>query len=443
MQSFRMNPDGQTQNVEGRPCHKRKPRRVALMLTLALGLFASVPKEACGQEALRQSLAGQEVAKAQKDATATTGYYNLLLGRTSLRFSSGLGMQYNDNVRLQHNDPEGDIIFIPSLNTQSHTPLTENNSLDISLGAGYSAYVINPDLNQFNIAPGSGIIFNIFIGDFTINLHDRISIIENGYQNASANGNGDNSSLVNAAGTSATWDLNQVILTAGYDHVNYISLGSSQSQPNGQSDNVFMNTGVRLRPEITVGVTAGGSHVTYDQSNSSASPDATQWSVGGFSRLQISEYLSAQLDAGYTDLRPEGTSTNLSTSDNTGMYFDLSLQHRVNRFLTYSLSAGRSQDLQAQGQPYTTYFVRLMPGWNLIKNYSISTPFWWEQGTQIYNQAHTSNTYDQYGGGLNVGRQLTQKLSGMVSYQFIKETANQPDLNYTVNIISLNFSYQF
>jgi hypothetical protein len=414
-----------------------------LLLTMAFCLPLCAPKKICGQEALRQSLAGEEVTRAQQNAAATIGYYNLLLGETALRFSTGLGVQYNDNIHLQNDHPQGDFIFTPNLNTQIHSPLTENNSLDISLGAGYSAYVNNPDLDQFNITPGSGIAFNIFIGDFAINLHDRVSITENGYQNPTVNGNGNNASLVNAAGTDVAWDLNQVVLNAVYNHVNYVSLGSSQSAPNSASDNLSLNAGVRVRPEIIVGVEGGGSQIDYDQSSQNTSPNTKQWSVGGFGRLQISEYLNAQLDAGYTALTPESTSTNLVTSDTSGFYFDFSLSHRLNQFLNYSLSAGRSQDLQAYGQPYSTYFVRLTPNWNFIKNYQFSTPVWWVQGTQIFNQANTSNTYDQYGAGFNIGRPITQKLSSSLSYQFIKETSGQANLNYIVNIISLNFSYQF
>lgn len=414
------------------------------MLAMGLCVMAFLTKEACGQEALRQSLAGESVAQTQKDAAASTGYYNLLLGHTSLRFSAGMGAQYNDNIHLQNDDRQGDFIFIPSLNTQTHTPLTDNNSLDISIGAGYSAYVSHPDLDQFFLTPGSGIAFTLFIGDFAINLHDRISVTENGYQNPTVNGNGNNASLVNAAGTTVTWDLNQVVLVTGYDHVNYASLGSSsQSQPNAASDNVSLNAGVRVRPEIIVGVAAGGSQVSYDQSSPNATPNTKQWSAGGFGRLQISEYLSAQLDAGYTSLHPASTATNLSTSETSGLYFDLSLTHRVNRFFTYSLSAGRSQDLQAYGQPYTTLFARWTPSWNFIRNYSFSTPIWWMQGNQTYTQANTSNAYNQYGAGVSLGRQLTQKLSGTLSYQFIQETSDQANLNYIVNLISLNFNYQF
>ena len=159
-------------------------------LTMVVCFLASLTQEAVGQEALRLSLAGDAATRANREATATIGYYNLLLGRTAWRFSAGLSAEYDDNVSLQPQNPEGDFIFRPNFNAQMHRPVTEKNSLDISLGVGYSEYLQHGDLNQFYINPGSGFSFDIYLGDFAINLHDRISVTENAYENPGANSNG-------------------------------------------------------------------------------------------------------------------------------------------------------------------------------------------------------------------------------------------------------------
>jgi outer membrane protein assembly factor BamA len=126
------------------------------------------------------------------------------------------------------------------------------------------------------------------------------------------------------------------------------------------------------------------------------------------------------------------------------MYFGTSLSHRVNRWLDYTLSADRSQNLQSYGQPYTTYNVRWSPSWNVIRKISLSTPVWWQHGKQYYYATGAGDSaYDQYGVGLNLGRQLTQKLSSALAYQYVQETSDSGGQNYTVNTISLNFTYQF
>ena len=392
------------------------------------------------------SLAGDLAAESQRQAESTIGYYNLLWGPVAWRFSSGLGLDYDDNINLQSQNREGDFIFRPNLNTQMHWPVTQKNSLDVSLGAGYSLYATHSELNQFYVNPGSGLSFNIYAGDCVINLHDRISITENAYQNPTAGGNGNYAQLENTAGVSTLWDLNKLVAQLGYDHVNDVSLGSSQQVPDTTSENWFLNAGVHFLPANHRG---RGRRGWADQLQPRASPrphqpDATQWNAGVFCKAQISEYISGQIDAGYTVYTPSATGafTNLSSAAN--LYFQFSVSHRVNRFLNYTLSAGRSTESSFYGQPYDYYFARLQPNWNIFRKYQLSTPFWWQKGTQLYAPGgRRRRITTRYGAGINIGRAITQKLSGSLGYQFVRESSSQSSLNYTVNIVSLNFSYQF
>lgn len=413
---------------------------------VAAGLLISTG-HACSQDALRMSLAGDLAAETQRQAANSLGYYNLQMGPTAWRFSSGLGLQYNDNVRLQSQNQQGDFIVRPNLNTQMHWPITKWNSLDMSLSAGYSFYVTHSDLNRVYMNPGSGLSFNIYVGDCVINLHDWISITEYSYQNPTASNNGRYSRLENAVGASALWDLNKVVTQLGYDHVNDVSLGSNQQQPDAASDNWFANAGVRVLPELMAGVESGLGLISYDQGQSAPQrPDATQWNAGAFSKWQVSEHINTRLDAGYTVYSPSSTSgfTNLNNSAN--LYFQFLITHQVNEFFDYTLSASRITVSTFYGQPYDTYTVRLQPNWKIFRKFSLSTPFWWKRGNQLASNIYGlggANSYDQYSAGINIGRNLTQKLSSSLGYQYVRETSSQSGLNYTANIVSLNFSYQF
>lgn len=426
-----------------------KIRRQWPLLFLAAAVWFTLPGIGRTQEALRVSMAGDLAAAAQQQANSTIGYYNLLLGPTAWRFSAGLGLEYNSNVRLEPNGG-GDLIIQPSVDVDFHWPVTLKNSLDISLAAGYSEYLRNPDLSQLFINPGSGLSFNVYVGDFKINLHDRVSITQNAYQNAGVSGGNQNlSSMENTVGIAGTWDLDKLVTNLGFDHVNNISLSSSPGQlPDGSSENLFVNSGIRVRPELLLGLEAGGSVITYNQSSSAnapAYPNAVQWSVGAFGSAKLTEHMDVRLDAGFTDYMPDSTtSTNLVAHDAAGLYFSLSLSHRVNNLLNYTLSAGRNADLASYGQPQAYYFVRFTPNWNLLQKYSISTPLWWQKGKWLYNSIASPVTdYQQVGAGITVSRGLTKKLSASVGYQFVKEISSQASLNYTVNTLGLNLSYQF
>ena len=397
--------------------------------------------KARSQDALRMSLTSDATAETQQQQENTIGYYNLLMGPVAWRFSSGLASDYDDNVRLQSQNPEGDFIFRPNLKTQMHWPVTPKNSLDVSLDAGYSFYMTHSGMDQLYVNPGSGLSFNIYAGDCVINLHDRIFITESTYQNPAAGGNGSSEQLENTAGANAFWDLNKLAVQTGFDHVNNISLGSGRKVPDATSENWFLNAGVHPVPEMTLGIEGGLGLLSYDQSQS-GEPDATQWNAGVFCKAQISEYISGRFDVGYTVYSPSttGAVTNLSSSAN--LYFQFSATHQVNQSISYSLTVGRSTDSSFYGQPYDHYFVRLQPNWGFFRKYQLTTPFWWEKGSRLYAQGGTTD-YDQFGAGINIGRGITEKLTGNLGYQFVRESGGQSSLNYTVNIVSLSFSYRF
>jgi len=427
------------------PSRGRAVARLAgLALVAAAGLFLW-GQNGFSQEALRISLAGDFAAESRQQAASTLGYYNLLLGPVAWRFGAGLEIDYNDNVHAEAQNSEGDIVIHPNLTAAMNWPVTTKNTLNFTIGAGYSYYLQHSDLNQLYINPGSGLAFDIYVGDFVINLHDRLSVTENSYQNQSSSGNTIYASLQNDAGMTALWDLNKAALEFGYDHVNYISLNASGQQaplPDAASENVFLNAGLRVLPEILAGVEAGGGAISYERAGTNSlaanSPDATQWNAGAFCSAKISEYLDVRLDAGYTVFTPDSTSTNFTAS--TGYYFQFEVTHRVNRFVSYSLSAGHSLDFSYSGQPFDRYFANLTPQWNILRNYSISTPVGWERSSESYSQGVN---YDQYTAGITIGRQLTQKLSGSVGYRFIKESSSLSNQNFINNIVSLSFSYQF
>jgi hypothetical protein len=416
----------------------------SLLAAASLLFFAG---QAHCQEALRMSLAGNVAAESRRQAASSIGYYNLLLGPVAWRFSTSLAMDYEDNINLQSQNKEGDLIIRPNLNAQMHWPVTLQNSLDASLGVGYSFYVRRSDLDQFYMTPGSGLSFDIYAGNCVINLHDRVSVTQSAYQNPTANGSKSFAQLDNSAGVSATWDMNKLVAQFGYDHATDTSIGSVRQVPDTASDNWFANAGLHLLPQLTAGVEGGLGLISYSQTQSAPTqPDALQWNAGVFAQFQISQYISGKLDAGYTVYTPSATAAFPNPGSSSGIYFQFSLTHQLNQFISYSLSAGRSTESSVFGQPYTLYFARLQPDWKVFKKYSLSTPLFWQKGNQLASQLYGtggSSDYTQYGAGFNIGRALTRKLTASLAYQYVRENSTQSGPTYTVNIVSLNLSYQF
>jgi hypothetical protein len=428
-------------------CHAQCARRQGCVAWAVALLFLApgTLTPARGQEAVQMSIASEQAAAARRQAASTIGYYNLKLGPTAWNFGAGLGTEYNSNVYYTESNPEGDFIFRPQINTRMLWPVSEVNSINLALGGGYSAYVKNPNLDRVFITPGTELSFDLYAGDFWINLHDRFSITEDTYQNPSVANSGNYSELQNALGVATTWDLNKAVVRVGYDHVNYDNLNggtgqNSGGQPSGYSEVFSASAGYHVKPAMVAGVEMGGSLLTYTTTTTNTPySNASQWNVGGFYDTPVSDYIHFTAHAGYTVYTPESSGATTASQFN-GMYAQLDITHRLNQYVTYTLSGGRTLSVAFQGGTVDRYFARWQANWQIVRKVTLGTSFSFENGTDLYAGGET---YNQYGPGISLSRSITEKLSSSLGYQFYLRDSNQPNRNYTVNIVSLNLNYTF
>ncbi len=249
-------------------------------------MVRSVAETAQAQESVRMSLAGAAAAQARQDAAQSPDYYNLQIGPTYWRFESGLGLQYNDNVLLGQDSRQGDFIVSPSFDTRFRWPISDKQSLNLTLGAGYWVYAQHPTLDRIFITPNSEVSFDVSAGDFLFNLHDRFSITQSTYNDPTVSGNGGYSQLQNSLGISTLWDLNKLGLKFSYDHSDYVELTGGLNQPDRTGEIFSVSAGYTLRPFMVLGLELGGGLLNNSSAGTNASyPDTTEWNVG---KLQLS-----------------------------------------------------------------------------------------------------------------------------------------------------------
>jgi hypothetical protein len=397
------------------------------------------------QESLRMSLASADAARVRREAAARSSEYNLQLGPTAWSFGGALSLQYNDNLRNSSVAQQQDLITRPQLDTRMHWSVSDVNALDLSVGAGYAIYATHPEYDRPFVTPGSELSFDLYAGDFWVNLHDRFAIIENGYLDPTVTGIGDYERLDNAAGLTATWDLNKVVVKVGYDHVNYIALGGLRTQPDAVMEVFSSSAGYLIKPGLQAGLEAGVSLVHYasvpnNPLSSLYYSDGTQWSVGGFYDAQLTEYIRGRLSAGYTRFLPDSELASLLGQDFSGVYAQVTLMHRLNRFLEYSLSGGRMLNFAYYGGKVDQYFATLAAAWHIFQKTSLGTTFSYQHGLSL---SFTREEYDWFGPGLVLERRLTSKLTGSVGYQYYWRGSNLPDRGYSVNVATVRANYKF
>lgn len=390
------------------------------------------------------SLAGADAAAARRRANSTVGYYNVRLGPTVWRLGSSLGTEYNSNVRYTQNG-EDDVIIRPGINAEMLWPVSDQNSLNLSLGGGYSAYLKNPDLSRWFVTPGSEIAFDVYAGDVWINLHDRFSITQDSYQDPTVAGIGDYARLENVAGVGAVWDLNKIIVRSGYDHANYLTVsGGSGNVPDGQNEIFNASVGYELKPEMTLGIEAGFAYIQYQKDERTIFENATQWNVGPFYDVQLSDYMRLNLSAGYTSFKPSlARALPFSfESDLDGFYASGQVRHRLNKYLDHSITAGRSISYTFYGGTADITQVRWQGNWHVLEEINLSTSVSYETGTQ-YNFGKES--FDRVGGGFSLGRAITRKLGATAGYQYYVRNSDWQGSarDYSTHIVDLNLSYRF
>lgn len=395
----------------------------------------------CGlmaQEALRMSLTGAEAAELRRNAATTPGYYNLKAGPTAWNFFGGLEIEVSDNIRLSP-DAKSDLLFRPRFDTQMIWPLTEQNSLNLRLGAGYTFYVSNPEYNRYFVTPGTELVFDLYVGNLWLSFHDRISITENTYQDPTIVGEADYSRLENFLGFAGLWDLNKLIARFGYDHGNYVNLSSGNTlNPDGQAELFFGSLGYLIKPQMVAGLESSASFVSYDQSGTIGFTEATQLSVGGFFESQVSQYMKGRAGLGYNLMMPgEGPSEG---DDESGIYAQLGLTHRLNEYVDYTLDASRRVSFTFYGGSLDLYTVTLAANWHVMQATRITTGLTYEHGKRLYT---FPEEFDRIGPTVTIARRLTEHLTGSLRYTFYHRTSSLEGWDYNVNILNLSLNYRF
>jgi hypothetical protein len=442
---------------------------VMSMLIGSSGVFA--------QDAIRPSLAGQAASDARQQDVSRIPY-NLILGPVRLRVGATVGVEYNDNINYSDDgtavipnpngpgsvilsaDSQDDVIVTPNLTLDMIWPVTQLNTLRLDLGIGYSFYLDHSKDNTdyILVAPKSQIAFDIFVGDFRINLHDRMQLQQDPIQEGSLSGVRDYGRFENTAGVSVLWDLNKVLLQLGYDHYNFVSTTDQFDYLNRNSEILNGSAAFIVNPTITVGAEGNAVFTRFDQS---VLNDSKDYSVGGFVEVELTNNLKVRAAGGYQWIDFDHNVVNFNFGpfniavpdhkDLKDYYVNGLIGHRINATLSQSVSAGHENQLGINSNYITLNYVRHTLTWNLIRNTLLSTEFFFEDAKESGGFAGfftpvplgTPEHFHRIGGAITLGYQLTPHVTLGVRYQGTSKDSNLLLRDYNQNRISVDGTYSF
>ena len=383
-------------------------------------------------------MAGQAVAEARKYALENEKF-NVELGPVSLRLTGNLGIEATDNVRLSETAAEADLSFVPQLDLLGSWRVTERNTLSLGMGIGSRKYLNATDYDRFFITPDTDLSFDLYVGDFTINLHDRFLYTSDVATDPTVSRTGSLSRFENLAGFNVVWDLNQAYVSLGYDHESYIATEAANDYLTHASELMTAMLGFHLRPTVDAGLQVGGGLLNYE-TPSEQYPNNQHVSIGPFLQAQLSEYTSTTLAGGYVAYRLDTQGFTNAASSLDGFYLDCSLHQKVGNLLTHTLSFGRSVQTYIGSGLMELWQIRHSASWNILRDTGVSTTLSYEHGTET---GGSGEILDRYGACISFSRALTQHASGSLGYQFYLKNSDLPGNSYVQNRLVLNVSYRF
>src|SRR5882762_4590253 len=364
---------------------------------LVSALFGALP--ALAQDAVRPSLAGEEAAEARRQDIEHIPY-NLVTGPIRYRISATLGFEYNDNINLSENSPEGDFIIHPLVTINALWPVTQLNTLRLDIGLGYAFYLdhSSQDTNGVLLTPGSQLALDVFVGDFRINFHDRFSLQQDPISEFQLSNVIDYGRFENTAGVSVLWDLNKAVATLGYDHYLYVSTNSDLDYLDRNAEVLVGSLAFTLTNTTGVGLESSFVHTYYDQNVLNNSNAVT----GGYQMINF-----------------DNTGSVFDSNDVHDYYANILISHRLNAYITQTLSAGHENQLGVNSNFITLNYVRYTATWNIIRNTLLSTEVFFEDADD--SGGFIDEHLHRYGGAITIGYQLTPRVTLGLRYQFTEK----------------------
>jgi hypothetical protein len=383
-----------------------------------------------------------------------------------------MGFEYNDNINLAEDgsavffsptgpilittSPQSDFILRPQVNLNALWPITQLNTLKFDIGVGYAFYLdhSNYNTNGVLVQPGSQLAFDIFVGDFRINFHDRFSLEQDPVAEVSLSNVADYGRFQNTAGVSVLWDLNKAVVTLGYDHYTFISTTDVFDYLDRNAEIFSGSIGFTPTSTMTVGIEGSVIDTYYDQN---VLNDSITYSVGGFMETQLTSYLKLRVAGGYQSIDFDNTGLVNDAHDLNDYYANVLLSHRVNSVLSHSIAAGHETQLGVNSNYVTLNYIRHTANWNIFYKTLLTTELFYEDaddsggsgplflpvpGVPNINPFVAEHIH-RYGGALTLGYQLTPHVTLGLRYQYTQKDSDQPLRDYRQNRIAFDGTYSF
>jgi hypothetical protein len=400
---------------------------------------------AIAQDERRESLAGEAAARSARKGEVPPGY-NLRYGPVAFSVHASMRTELYDNAFYSELNRRMDIVLRPECKLNALWPISELNSLSLSLGIGYQRYLNNTVLNTDRplISPDSDLALTVFAGDFRIKLHESFSYQESPYLGSysyqspeffNLNDIGKFSRFENTAGTTVDWDLHDLILSFSYDHENFWMDEARFRYLDRASELLVTSATFLVAPAIKPGLEASAKW--HDLQTETRLHDQWRASVGPFLDLRLTLYLNLHLGAGFDTSQIRGS----AAKEESTWYAYGKFIHRVNQYLSHSLAAGHENQLGWNADYIQTDYVRHGLTWTVNRYLDLGT--YWAANFAKETGRIFLERYQYYQAGMTWTYIFDKHWSASLQYSFLAKESNLIRRDYYQNRFAVGLAFRF
>lgn len=423
------------------------PQREVITRPLYYGTAGSGRGSMTGWRAFRAT-------RAREAAPQTTK-----VGPVAVGITTGMQVEFNDNINLSENNPLADIILRPLINLRLDWPVTRANRLNVNLGLQYQHYLFNDDYNRSNvlITPGTVIDFRVFAGDFVFTIYDAPEIRSAPGEDSPFGNIVDFRMLNNTAGVSVLWDLNRLFSIVGFERQDQLSLNQDFRSQDYHQYNAYAGTFYSITPALTAGMRGLVSRRYFREP---VLNDFWLYQGGLVLQAQLTRYTAFYGEVGiqYFDFQPTGTPANggpvFATSDGVttdvaatagggnflGPYFRFGLSNRLNRFIAHGLDFSSESQGASIANFNESFRISYELNWAVNRNILLRTTLAYERG--VFSGEDTGR-FQNYEAGAGASYNILRNLSLSLNYAFINRIGTDNVASYMQNRVWVGVGYSF
>ena len=401
-----------------------------------------------------------------QNGTGAGGSEFARLGPARVSMAASLGFSVNSNVNSSPTNPMADGIINASYMVGISWQATRRNLLQLNLGFNYQQYLKYSQYNNNGllIDPQTGLDYRIYFNDFVLTLYDYPAITSNGAGSGSANNdpaltNSVNfSQLNNSAGFSLIWNPNQLVIMAGFQRQDTMSLTNDAfNSQNSTAYSAFGTISYNITPTSSTGLRVQATTTTYAQQ---VMNDSVTSQAGIFLQTRPSNYTSIYFEAGlqsgtYSDTgrqtstivyqQTNGVNTNVAGTLGGGNYvqpyFNLQVTNRINRYMFHSLQFGRTASGSSVANYQEMYNLSYQLQYQLNRFTRLSMSANYQLGK--ISSGTSSMPYSNWQGVVSLGFEAVKNTTLGISYTYYYNDMPETSATYAQQILSFTISHRF